>query len=123
MSAAMIYLKIALFFLFQLGIASVQAHAFIEQSQPKAGEELNVSPKAIELTFDRNLEPALSNIQISEIKSKTRIKTGKALGIEGEPNKLSLSLPELAQGKYQVNWVAMSQDGHQTIGDYHFIVK
>jgi len=117
------YLKTCLFLMLQLCITSIHAHAFIEEAQPKAGEELDVSPKVIELTYDREIEPALSRIEISSMTSDVPIKTGKVQNAEGAPNKLVLPVFQLERGRYHVNWVALSNDGHQTVGDYSFTIK
>jgi copper resistance protein C len=123
MKKTMTSFKPIFFLLLQLWFSSVQAHAFIEQQQPKAGEELNSPPTAIILTYNKNIEPAFSTIQIVKEESQTPIETGKAEGVQGEPNKLILPLPALTQGEYHVSWVALSRDGHRTMGDYTFTVR
>ncbi len=115
--------KITLFLLLQLWFSLAQAHAFIERSQPKPGEELNVAPKVIILTYNKNIEPAFSSIQIVREESQILIETGKAQAVENEPNKLLLPLPELTQGEYHINWVVLSRDGHRTMGDYTFVIQ
>jgi len=115
--------KITLFLCLQLWLSFANAHAFIEQQSPKAGEELNSSPEAIILTYTKNIEPTFSTIKIVQEESQNPIKTGKAQGVEGEPNKLVLPLPPLPQGEYHVSWVALSRDGHRTMGDYPFTIQ
>ncbi len=119
----MTFFKTLFFLILQLGFSSVQAHAFIEQQQPKAGEELNSPPKAIILTYNKNIEPAFSTIQIINEASQTVIETSKAKGVEGESNKLIMPLPKLIHGEYRVKWVALSRDGHRTMGDYTFTIQ
>ena len=113
----------SLLLLLQFWFPAVQAHAFIDHSQPKAGEELDAPPKAIILTFDKSIEPAFSSITIAHEESQTVIETGSAQGVEGDSDKLILPLPELPPGEYHVNWVVLARDGHRTMGDYTFVVK
>jgi len=115
--------KTTLFLLLILGASSVQAHAFIKQQQPKAGEELSAAPKSIILTYNKNIEPVFSSIKIIEEESQTAIETDKVVGVDGEPNKLVLPLPELKPGEYHVSWIVLSRDGHRTMGDYTFIIQ
>ncbi len=124
MKTTMHLFKIApLFFLLQLWLPAAQAHAFIDHSQPKAGEELDAPPQAIILTFDKSIEPAFSSIKIAREESQTAIETGPAQGVEGDSDKLILPLPELSPGEYHVNWVVLARDGHRTMGDYTFVIK
>jgi len=119
----MIFFKTLFFILLQFWLTLVQAHAFVEQQQPKAGEELNSSPQAIVLTYNKNIEPTFSTIQIINVESHVVIETDKAKGVEGQSNKLVLSLPKLTKGEYRVRWVALSRDGHRTMGDYTFTIQ
>lgn len=123
MKTTMTLSKITLFLLLQLWFSFAMAHAFIEEQHPKAGEELNASPKAIVLTYTKDIEPTFSTIKIVQEDSQTPIKTEKAHGVKGKPTKLVLSLPTLPKGDYHVSWVALSRDGHRTMGDYPFSIQ
>lgn len=122
MKAVMASSKAAFVLLLLLWHPLAQAHAFIEHSQPKTGEELAVAPKEIILTYTKNIEPVFCSIQLSREASQEPVKTEKAHGIDDEPNKLVLALPKLSPGEYHVYWVVVSRDGHRTMGDYTFVV-
>jgi methionine-rich copper-binding protein CopC len=99
----------------------VFAHATVKQSIPAAGAQLDKAPPQIVLTFNENVEPAFSTIDVKDFSGKAV--GGKAFVDTSDPVLLKLDLPALASGSYQVSWVAVGPDGHRRKGSYSFTVK
>ncbi|WP_394780942.1 copper homeostasis periplasmic binding protein CopC [Undibacterium sp.] len=99
-----------------------QAHAKLEESEPKAASQLSAAPKEIRLQFNEALEAAFSKIKLvgagnAEI-ALTRQEVSK-----DDPKVLSAVVPVLSAGEYHVQWSAMAHDGHKTKGEFAFSVK
>ncbi|WP_416347545.1 copper homeostasis periplasmic binding protein CopC [Acerihabitans sp. TG2] len=100
-----------------------QAHAHLEHALPADKSVVQTSPKHLTLSFSEGVEAAFSGIVLKDAAGKT-IATGKP-AVDAADNKqllIALSAP-LTTGKYQVNWHAVSVDGHKTHGNYMFTVK
>ncbi len=99
------------------------AHAHLTSAEPAQQSEVSVSPDHLTLHFSEDLEAAFTGITLSQDGGKP-IATGKA-SVE-ETSKSTLIVPvthPLSHGKYQVDWHALSVDGHKTNGSYTFSVK
>lgn len=100
-----------------------QAHAHLKHALPAEQSTVQTSPKQLTLSFSEGVEAAFSGIVLRDAAGKT-IATGKP-AVDAADNKqllIALSAP-LTTGKYQVNWHAVSVDGHKTKGNYGFTVK
>jgi hypothetical protein len=97
------------------------AHAHLETSEPAANAEV-AAPSEVTIRFTEPLEPAFSKIVVTDAGSKTTLAT--ASQVDGQDARvMHLPLPQLAAGRYAVQWVAVATDGHRTQGDFAFIVK
>jgi methionine-rich copper-binding protein CopC len=103
------------------GFSLAQAHAFLDYADPKVGSTVTASPTVVKAWFTEELEPAFSKIQVFNAKGgevdKKDVKvdsTDKAL--------MSVSVPNLAAGTYNVKWSAVAVDTHHTTGTYTFTV-
>lgn len=96
------------------------AHAHVVSSDPAAQTSVE-APKTVRVTFDSTLEGALSKLRVVDAQGKA---VTHAKGeLDASRKTLTLSLPTLAAGHYQVNWVAVASDGHRTQGSIKFSVK
>jgi len=96
-------------------------HAFPEKAVPGAGAELQYSPGAVTIRFDRALEPVFSTLRVED-EAGRRVDADDMHAPEGQNNTLKVHLLPLAGGRYHVYWSAVARDGHRTRGDYVFTV-
>lgn len=101
--------------------SSVWAHAHPKSEVPADGATV-VAPSEVSITFDDALESALSALTVNDAQNHAVTNTKAELDATTHKT-LTLKLPALASGAYQVKWVAVSLDGHRTSGSYHFTVK
>ena len=104
--------------------APAQAHNQLIQVDPKDGSASETGPKQITLTFNesvQNLPGSKSNQIVVKDRNGKEFTTGD-VRIKGAT--LSRSLKPLPKGTYDVQWSALSQDGHRVSGDgnYSFTV-
>ena len=107
------------YFLFT-NIESSWAHASLVSSYPRANSVIYTVPKKITLTFSEELlrikNKPINKITVLgpgtlEFKSTTQV-SGR---------KIFLKVPSLdSKGEYQVNWRAVSKDGHVLTGNFKF---
>jgi methionine-rich copper-binding protein CopC len=98
------------------------AHPQLQSTEPAAGASTS-SPKQIRITFNEEVIPQFSGVELSDQAGKM-IATGKSA--TDPVNKKILIVPlkqELAPGDYKVEWHAVSADAHRVKGSYSFSVK
>lgn len=93
-------------------------HAKLRGSLPAAGAQLQAAPKSLTLTFNETVRLAVL----------TLIVDGKDIPVTIDRNapaaaQVTVTLPALAAGSYQVRWSALSvDDGHVTQGTFSFSI-
>lgn len=97
-----------------------QAHAHLESSEPKAASTLASAPTTIRLQFNEAVERAFSRIVLRDA-AKHEIALPKPTA--ASPKEVSVALPALPAGEYQVQWSTVSHDGHKAKGEFAFRVK
>ncbi len=96
------------------------AHSFLLSSSPAAGMIVS-SPSRLRLAFGEGVEPALTGLSLKCV--------GADIAPVGEPTLspdnrvLELALPTLPKGACNVQWHAVSVDGHRTNGEFGFTVR
>ena len=95
------------------------AHAFLDHAEPSVGATVSSPPAAVTLTFTEPVEPAFSRLEVFDSEGK-EIQAG-AIAHPREDT-LSVSLPHLAPGAYEVRWKVVSIDTHATEGRFRFSV-
>jgi len=95
-----------------------EAHAFLVRSSPAAGQRVLISPHVLQLDFSEPVVLAGSRVSIQTNGGRV-IKTG-ALQRSADQTAVSVQLPRLAAGTYQVTWGALSEDGHPSTGVFVF---
>jgi methionine-rich copper-binding protein CopC len=101
--------------------AAAYAHPEFQSADPVPGAA-TTSPKKIRITFNENLIPKMSGLEVKDQTGKI-IATGKAA--TDPANKKLLVVPvneQLPPGDYKVEWHAVSDDTHRIKGSYSFSV-
>jgi methionine-rich copper-binding protein CopC len=116
---------LAKFGLAALAIASLStaafAHAHLKSSVP-ADKSTVAAPQELDMTFSEELNLKFSGVKITG-PNKGAVKTGDAMLMD---EKVGLMVPvseKLGPGAYNVEWHALSADGHKTSGTFTFTVK
>lgn len=93
------------------------AHTSLSGSTPKSGAELDESPPAIELTFRGE----------ARLTSVVAVVNGAERRLEFTPKASATSFrienPQLQPGRNEIQWKALSKDGHVVSGSLTFTVK
>ncbi|MES1156494.1 MAG: copper resistance protein CopC [Alphaproteobacteria bacterium] len=97
------------------------AHALLQHANPAAGAVVHASPNALRLTYNDAVYPDMSDLTIEDA-AHHRVSLGALTTADhGVTLVAPLSTP-LAPGLYHVRWHAVSQDLHDTHGEYIFRV-
>jgi methionine-rich copper-binding protein CopC len=102
--------------------SAAYAHPELKSAEPAAGAAIKTSPKQIRITFNENVVPHFSGVQVKDQAGKV-ISTGRAA--TDPANKKLLVVPvseQLSPGDYKVEWHAVSDDTHRVKGSYSFSV-
>lgn len=102
--------------------SAAYAHPELQSAEPAAGAAITTSPTQIRITFNENVIPKFSGVEVKDQTGKI-IPTGKA-AID-PANKKLLIVPvneQLPPGDYKVEWHAVSDDTHRVKGSYSFSV-
>jgi methionine-rich copper-binding protein CopC len=112
---------IILLLIFVVGLARLEAHAFLERADPGVGSTIQTSPSEVRIRFTENIEPAVSSIQVFDTSGKEVDK--RDLHLDGSDHALlHISLLQLGVGTYKVVWRVVSVDTHVTNGNFTFQV-
>jgi methionine-rich copper-binding protein CopC len=108
-----------LWFVVILPASRVNAHAFLEHSDPSVGGKVHSAPAAVRIWFTEAIEPRFSSVQVFDATGKQVDKKDT----HSDPSNRSLlqvSLPRLGPGSYKVVWRVVSVDTHRTNGNFTF---
>lgn len=105
-----------------IAAGSVQAHARLEASEPKAASTLDSAPRLLRLQFNEALEPAFSKVALHDAADRD-IALPKAVPDKARPKEMAVPLPPLGAGTYRVLWSTVTHDGHKSKGEFTFRVK
>ena len=98
------------------------AHTRFLMSDPAPDDTLSTPPQAVQLWFSHPVEADFSRIEVTDSNGQ-RIDNKDLARDADDPKVLRVTLPALSSGKYQVNWTAVSADGHRVKGTFHFSVQ
>lgn len=98
---------------------AASAHAHLERAAPAENAVLSRAPEVIVLQFTEGLEPAFSDVAVTDAAGKS-VPVGKPAV---DDKIMKLKLPALAPGRYRVRWNAVSTDTHRSEGGYSFTVS
>ncbi len=99
-----------------------QAHAFLDHAEPKVGSTVNGSPSVVKAWYTEELESAFSKIQVFDAQANEVDKKDVKID-SADKTLMSVSVPPLPPGTYQVKWSAVAVDTHHTTGTFSFTVK
>lgn len=106
---------------FVIGAPTVFGHSIVLQETPSPNSQLETSPAEIVIVFNNKIEKELFSIKVLDDKQQ-EVTSNKAF-INDRQLEIHLTLPDLANGVYQVQYRAISSnDGHLMEGSYHFQV-
>ena len=101
---------------------AASAHAQLLTSNPAVSATLVKQPKMVTLVFDDDLiELAGGNQIVVTTAANKHVEVG-VTKVSGATISVALK-SALATGKYQVQWKALSADGHPITGTYFFYLK
>jgi methionine-rich copper-binding protein CopC len=104
-----------------LSASRMNAHAFLERSDPPVGSKLHSAPTGVRIQFTEAIEPRLSSIQVFDTTGK-QVDKKDTHSDPSDRSVLQVSLPRLGAGTYKVLWRIVSVDTHRTNGDFTFQV-
>lgn len=97
------------------------AHAELVSSQPAAGEVLDTPPSSVVVTFESELDPDTSEIEVADADGTIVGEGGVDLDV-ADRNVLRAPVSMTGAGEYHVRWSAGSIDGHVGSGEFAFRV-
>jgi len=104
-----------------VGLARLEAHAFLQRAEPAVGSTVQRPPSEVRIWFTEHVEPAFSAVQVFTAGGKEIDKRDVHLD-RSNLALLHVSLPPLPPGIYKVEWRAVSVDSHLTKGNFTFRV-
>lgn len=104
--------------LFVLPAASSLAHTTVTSTMPKNGSVLEQSPPIIEISF-RETARLTSVVVIEAGKASRRL----TFAPSGSATVFKIENPHLAPGSNQIQWKALSMDGHAMGGSLILVIK
>ena len=104
-----------------LGTPEALAHARPKVMAPAPDSTVN-SPSTVTVTFSEAVEPKFSSLEVVDGQGK-KYNTAHSAPASGDAKTLTLAMPPLHSGVYQVHWVSVAADGHRMEGEYKFTVK
>jgi len=98
------------------------AHTRFLMSEPAPDNTLATPPRTVQLWFSHPVEADFSRIEVTDSGGK-RVDNKDVARDADDAKVLRVTLPTLSSGKYQVNWTAVSADGHRVKGTFSFSVQ
>jgi copper transport protein len=94
------------------------AHALLKDADPPQGASLTRSPTGLTLTFTEAPDPNVSLINVLDSNGRA-VPHGPIEVVPGRPDSLRVSVSNLPEGIYTIDWRALSTvDGHIADGSY-----
>jgi len=103
-----------------LAVAPLAAwgHAKLLSTSPAAGAQLDAAPKALTLKFNEAVQLGALKLSVEGKDVPLTLDRGAAAAPQ-----VTVALPALASGTYQVQWSALTaDDGHVVKGSFSFVV-
>jgi copper resistance protein C len=114
-------LVLALGVAFGSSVRTLEAHAFLDHTDPRVGSSLPAAPRQVTLWFTQDLEPAFCSAVVSN-SAGARMNEGKAHVDPSDRRVVHVALKPLVPGTYKVFWRVLSVDTHTTEGSFSFRV-
>jgi methionine-rich copper-binding protein CopC len=100
--------------------ATALGHVALVSSSPAAGENLDIAPTEVTLTFDDELDPATSSFTVTNADSHEVVGTGEVDLTVADRNVLTGDVTITDPGVYTVGYAVTGIDGHQIGGAFSF---
>lgn len=101
-----------------IGMNGALGHSDAPKTVPADGSELAVAPEAIRFSFPE--EVRLTAVRVFDAADKEiRLPEKRDMTAAKERE---VRMPDLPDGRYRVEWRALSEDGHPISGSFHFTV-
>jgi methionine-rich copper-binding protein CopC len=94
------------------------AHTSVASTSPKTGSELKASPPVIEIEFSS--EARLTSVVAIDAKKSER---PLQFTPKSSATAFTLPNPELAPGRNEIRWKALSRDGHVVTGSLVLVIN
>jgi methionine-rich copper-binding protein CopC len=102
---------------------TASAHPVLKETAPKIDAQIKTSPSEIRLTFNEDLVPKFSGIELKDQTGKI-IQTGSAASDAKDKKQLVILVKAtLSPGLYTVEWHAVAEDTHRVKGSYRFMLQ
>lgn len=99
------------------------AHPKLVKSDPAGDAVIAASPKELRLSFNEELVPKFSGVELKDPKGQ-KVEIGTIAADPADKKQLVIPLPNpLAKGLYKVDWHAVAADTHRVQGSYSFTVN
>lgn len=107
--------------LLALVVPSVAAHAEMTEAVPAPDSTVEGSPSEIVTWFTQNLDMSRTSLEVLDADGAT-VAEGGTLA-DDDPRELSLAVPPLDPGAYEVRWTSFSaEDGELARGSFSFTI-
>ena len=93
-------------------------HTELAKAVPASGAELPASPPVIEIHFKSEAR-LTSVVAVGADKQERRLE----FTVAKQPNTFNVTEPKLAAGRNEVQWKALSKDGHVASGKLIYTIK
>ena len=98
------------------------AHAHLVSAVPPAAGTVATAPSELDLNFSEELNLKFTGLKVTG-PDGAEVKVDSEMLMNGDKTFMAMLKGQLAAGTYNVNWHALSRDGHKTKGSYSFTVK
>ena len=98
------------------------AHATLTKSEPPRRASLSVPPEHIQLWFNEEIEGSYASITVLDSDNNSVTETVPET-VPDDLKSVVLPLPEIAPGRYTVEYRILSVDGHVVESSFGFMVK
>lgn len=112
--AALVFAAVALLTMPAIALADAE----LASATPTPGSTVDVAPTELVATFTATLDGAKSSLEVRDSAGATVVRGSDILGTDGVT--MTLALPALDNGTYEVRWTAAATDSHITRGTYEF---
>ncbi len=96
------------------------AHSFPETETPSAGQTLSAPPSEVTIKYDAPIEKLFAKLEVIGPDGQNVVQGKPVVSDDGYT--LSVKVPPLKPGNYQVKWGVVGIDTHHTQGSYAFTV-
>ena len=98
-------------------------HALLMESSPKQDEALKAPATQAVLRFDARIEKSVTRVRLVDGEGHKLQMPAMGEDTEGQEDRLTIPLPALGAGAYQLQYTVLAADGHATPGILRFTIE